>query len=121
MEVAPVFPNNPVVGFDPNNPVPVLLANKLPEVLENNPLPFVVALTVVALLVNNPENNPPVVGLLSTLVYSVLFPLSVYFFTVTILHINNIKLLSWGLLFCLLCALDIGLMLKCLLIDVLWC
>lgn len=82
--MAPVFPNNPVAGLDPNNPVPVLLANKLPEVLENNPLPFVVGLTVVPLLVNNPENNPPVVGLLYTLVYSALFALSVYFFTVTI-------------------------------------
>lgn len=46
-EAAPLFANNPVLGLDPNNPLPVLLANKLEEVLANNPLPLAGVLTVV--------------------------------------------------------------------------
>ena len=95
VEVAPLLPNNPVVVvlLLVNNPLPVLLANKLPVVLENNPLPLtgVVLIDDGPLLVNNPENK--LAGLVvSAFVSSTLAaPFSPYFFTVTILqYINNI-------------------------------
>lgn len=95
VEVAPLLPNNPVVVvlLLVNNPLPVLLANKLPVVLENNPLPLtgVVLIDDGPLLVNNPENK--LAGLVvSAFVSSTLVaPFSPYFFTVTILqYINNI-------------------------------